>query len=73
MAKIVGSAPILLVADVVAAAEHYRDKLGFRYERFWGEPACFCMPYRDGLVRHWDELTTFLNPWADWQERRGRG
>ncbi len=50
MAKIVGSAPILLVADVVAAAEHYRDKFGFRYERFWGEPACFCMPYRDGHV-----------------------
>ena len=50
MAKIVGSAPILLVADVVAAAEHYRDKLGFRYERFWGEPACFCMPQRDSHV-----------------------
>lgn len=36
MAKIVGSAPILLVADVVAAAEHYRDRLGFAFERFWG-------------------------------------
>ena len=34
MAKIVGSAPILLVADVVAAAEYYRDRLGFEYERF---------------------------------------
>ena len=50
MAKIVGSAPILLVADVVAAAEHYRDRLGFAFERFWGEPPCFCMPHRDGHI-----------------------
>ena len=48
--KIIGSAPILLVADVVRSADYYRDKLGFRYERFWGEPPCFCMPHRDGHV-----------------------
>ena len=48
--KIIGSAPILLVADVVASAEYYRDKLGFTYDRFWGEPPCFCMPHRDGHV-----------------------
>ncbi len=45
--KIIGSAPILLVADVVKSADYYRDKLGFSYERFWGEPPCFCMPRRD--------------------------
>ena len=45
--KIIGSAPILLVADVVKSAEYYRDKLGFSYERFWGDPPCFCMPRRD--------------------------
>lgn len=49
-AKIVGSAPILLVADVVASANYYRDKLGFRYDRFWGEPPGFCMPHRDKHV-----------------------
>ena len=49
-AKIIGSAPILLVADVVKAANYYRDKLGFSYERFWGEPPCFCMPHRDKHV-----------------------
>ena len=49
-AKIIGSAPILLVADVVASAEYYRDKLGFEFDRFWGEPPCFCMPHRDGHV-----------------------
>jgi catechol 2,3-dioxygenase-like lactoylglutathione lyase family enzyme len=49
-AKIIGSAPILLVADVVASAAYYRDKLGFAYDRFWGDPPCFCMPHRDGHV-----------------------
>ena len=49
-AKIIASAPILLVADVVASATHYRDKLGFQYDRFWGEPPGFCMPRRDNHV-----------------------
>lgn len=43
-------APYFLVPDVVAAADYYRDKLGFSYDRFWGEPACFCMPHRNGVV-----------------------
>ncbi len=45
--KIIGSAPILLVKDVVASANYYRDKIGFMYERFWGEPPCFCILHRD--------------------------
>ncbi len=49
MAEIIGSAPVLLVADVVAAANYYRDKLGFTYERFWGEPPCFCILKRDNF------------------------
>ena len=48
-AKLLGSAPILLVKDVVASANYYRDKVGFTYDRFWGEPACFCILQRDGL------------------------
>ncbi len=47
--KIVGSAPILLVKDVVASANYYRDKVGFNYERFWGEPPGFCIVHRDGF------------------------
>ena len=46
-AKIVGSAPILLVADVVAAADYYRDRVGFTYDRFWGDPPGFCILHRD--------------------------
>lgn len=43
-------APYFLVDDVVSTANYYRDKLGFHYERFWGEPPCFCMVTRGGIV-----------------------
>lgn len=47
--KIIGSAPILLVKDVVASANYYRDKVGFSYKRFWGNPPDFCILNRDGF------------------------
>jgi catechol 2,3-dioxygenase-like lactoylglutathione lyase family enzyme len=43
-------APYFIVDDVVATANFYRDKLGFAYDRFWGEPPAFCMVYRSGIV-----------------------
>jgi predicted lactoylglutathione lyase len=43
-------APNFIVDDVVVAANFYRDKLGFRYERFWGDPPRFCMVQRSGIV-----------------------
>ena len=43
-------APYFVVDDVVTTANFYRDKLGFEYERFWGEPPCFCMVHRSGIV-----------------------
>ena len=46
--KITGSAPILLVKDVEASANYYRDKVGFKYNRFWGDPPGFCILNRDG-------------------------
>lgn len=45
--RIIGSAPILLVTDVVASADYYRQKVGFSYENFWGEPPHFCILWRD--------------------------
>ncbi|MDQ8201816.1 VOC family protein [Pelagicoccus sp. SDUM812003] len=48
-AKLTASSPILLVKDVVAAANHYRDAMGFHYDRFWGEPPNFVILKRDGL------------------------
>jgi predicted enzyme related to lactoylglutathione lyase len=43
-------APYFVVNDVVASANYYRDKLGFHYERFWGDPPAFCMVKRNGIV-----------------------
>jgi predicted enzyme related to lactoylglutathione lyase len=43
-------APYFLVDDVVATANYYRDTLGFRYDRFWGDPPSFCMVKRSGIV-----------------------
>jgi predicted enzyme related to lactoylglutathione lyase len=43
-------APYLVVDDVVATANFYRDMLGFRYDRFWGDPPAFCMVKRNGIV-----------------------
>jgi len=62
--KIIGSAPILLVKDVVASADYYRDKVGFSYERFWGEPPCFCILCRDNfhLMLSQPEDSKFIVP-----------
>lgn len=80
MAKIIGSAPVLLVGDVVASANYYRDCLGFRYERLWGEPPSFCMAARDDhvvmlsqaadpkhVVPHWQLVINMWNVyfWVD--------
>jgi predicted enzyme related to lactoylglutathione lyase len=43
-------APYFIVNDVVATANWYRDRLGFNYERFFGEPPAFCMVRRNGVV-----------------------
>ena len=60
MAKpaLTSSAAVLLVKDVVAAADHYRDKLGFAYDGFHGEPPSFCILRRDGyylMLKHADD------------------
>lgn len=44
-------APYFIVADVVATANFYRDKLGFAYDRIWGEPKpVFCIVHRSGIA-----------------------
>ena len=43
-------APYFIVDDVIATANYYRDKLGFSYDRFWGEPPAFCMVHRRGVT-----------------------
>jgi predicted enzyme related to lactoylglutathione lyase len=44
-------APYFIVDDVVTTANFYRDKLGFKYDRFWGHPTpAFCMVRRSGIT-----------------------
>jgi predicted enzyme related to lactoylglutathione lyase len=43
-------APCFIVDDVVKTANYYRDRLGFTYDRFWGDPPAFCMVRRSGVV-----------------------
>jgi predicted enzyme related to lactoylglutathione lyase len=53
-----GIAPYFIVDDVVATANYYRDKLGFAYDRFWGEPPTLCMVGRSGIVIMLGQLET---------------
>ncbi|MDQ3020289.1 MAG: hypothetical protein M3R36_06935 [Bacteroidota bacterium] len=46
-AKIISSAPILLVKDVVHSANWYKDKCGFEINKFYGEPSIFCIINRN--------------------------
>jgi catechol 2,3-dioxygenase-like lactoylglutathione lyase family enzyme len=59
--QFVRSMPVFQVADVVASAAFYCDRLGFASHGFWGEPPLFCIvqrgtvtialdPSRDGSV-----------------------
>jgi catechol 2,3-dioxygenase-like lactoylglutathione lyase family enzyme len=51
-------APYFIVDDIVATANFYRDKLGFHYDRFWGEPPTFCMVKRNGILIMLSQLET---------------
>jgi hypothetical protein len=51
MPRITGVAPEFLVADVTKAAEHYRDRLGFRIVGyFFEDPPVFAMVGRDDQI-----------------------
>lgn len=52
------AAPYFVVDNVVATAHYYRDKLGFTFDRFWGEPPSFCMVRRSGVVIMLSQLET---------------
>jgi len=54
--------PVLVVADVVRSAEHYRDRLGFRFNRYWGDPPCFVIVYRDGAEVFFKQIQSGMKP-----------
>jgi catechol 2,3-dioxygenase-like lactoylglutathione lyase family enzyme len=45
-------APQLVVADVVATSEYYRDVLGFDHLCYFGEPPVYAIVRRDGVEIH---------------------
>ena len=47
--KLYSVAPYLIVDDIFLSAEFYRDKLGFNFDRIWGEPPQFVIVHRDGV------------------------
>jgi hypothetical protein len=46
--RLTATAPVLLVTDVVASANYFRDSVGFGYDRFYGDPPGFVILHRDG-------------------------
>lgn len=80
MPKFVASAPVLLVKDVMAAADYYQHKLGFDAPELFGHPTDFAMVRRDGftvmlaqannaadVIPHWKVLRSTWNIyfWVD--------
>jgi hypothetical protein len=66
MSKITGSAPILLVNDVVKSAAYFRDKLGFDEPEFYNDPPSFSIISRDGhrvMLAQVDAGTTIVPYW----------
>ena len=45
-------APQLVVEDVVATAEHYRDVLGFEINGYWAQPPVYAIVSRGGVEIH---------------------
>jgi catechol 2,3-dioxygenase-like lactoylglutathione lyase family enzyme len=50
-------APQFIVPDVVAAAEYYRDKLGFKILSYFLDPPVFAMVARDSVEVHFGRST----------------
>ena len=48
MVQIASVSPVLLVADVFATAEYYRDVLGFSFDGIFGVPPSFVIVERGG-------------------------
>ena len=50
--RLKGIAPQFVVANVVRAAEHHRDALGFTIADYFGDPPVFAIVSRDGVEIH---------------------
>jgi catechol 2,3-dioxygenase-like lactoylglutathione lyase family enzyme len=64
--------PQFVVPDVVAAAEYYRDVLGFRILGYFLDPPVFGMVGRDTVEIHFGKASDGVLPSPN-SQRRGRG
>lgn len=61
-AKLTAICPQLMVPDVVAAAEYYRDVLGFRILGYFLDPPVFAMVARDAAEIHFGKTDAGAAP-----------
>lgn len=48
--RVLRVAPVLLVRDIVASVEFWRERVGFETDAIHGEPPSFAMPTRDDVT-----------------------
>lgn len=65
--------PVFVVPDVVAAAEYYRDVLGFRILSYFLDPPVFAMVERDAVDIHIGKADNDAQPSPNISRRRGVG
>jgi catechol 2,3-dioxygenase-like lactoylglutathione lyase family enzyme len=66
-------APQLVVPDVVATAEYYRNKLGFTILGYFAEPPVFAMVERDEVEIHFGKIDSGAAMQFNDTVRRGLG
>ncbi|HEX8914195.1 MAG TPA: VOC family protein, partial [Humisphaera sp.] len=66
MPRLTATAPVLLVRDVVASANYFRDRCGFAYDRFYHDPPSFVILRRDGQHLMLAKLPAGVAPTPHW-------
>jgi predicted enzyme related to lactoylglutathione lyase len=64
-------APQFVVPDVVAAAEYYRDVLGFRIRGYFLDPPIYAIVVRDSVEIHFGKLDRGIATSPNIQRREG--
>jgi catechol 2,3-dioxygenase-like lactoylglutathione lyase family enzyme len=72
-AKLTAICPQFIVPDVVAAAEYYRDVLGFKILGYFLDPPVFAMVARDVAEIHFGKIDATAEPSPNLQRRKGLG
>lgn len=72
-AKLTAICPNFVVPDVVAAADYYRDVLGFKILGYFLDPPVFAMVARDGVEIHFGKIDQGADTSPNEERRRGLG